>query len=488
VAARQAEDYRYSLPAIREERRPGGVMVAYGVTLALVVGAAALAFGFLGSEQRGATLRTPPTNLPTPSMPMPQQAAPAPAPKGGLSLPGNATATRPAPAPTAAPTQNPPGQTSPAPNQTGGSLKLPPRTPPTTQTAAAPPAPAPNSGLRQPERPLIQALPDPLSPDRPNASTWKPLAANGLPAPPPEKPAPPPSFRALPPVDTTEMIEVMADGLRLPKVSPSGWMPWIAYARRYTPDGPLARVGLMMINVGANEPLMKRAIEQLPGEVSLAFLPGTPDLNKWLQRARDYGHEVYLMLPVEDPGGPAERGIRPIETSVDATENLRRLRATMARGEGYVGFVVPFPGPVSQSEATMRPIIKEISERGLAVVEINAAQNAPAVYRLTVEMGVGYARNSSVLDYKADRKNIDENLDRMTRWVAEKPAGGGERKTARHAFGVVQPNAAAIDAIVDWSNKLASTPEVAFLPIIGHFECREACMMRVRRLQALLRQ
>ena len=31
------------------------------------------------------------------------------------------------------------------------------------------------------------------------------------------------------------------------------------------------------------KPLMKRAIEDLPGEVSLAFLPGTPDLLRWLR-------------------------------------------------------------------------------------------------------------------------------------------------------------------------------------------------------------
>jgi hypothetical protein len=482
VAAKEADDYRYRLPALREERRPGGLMVAYGVTLALVVGAAALAFGFMGADERGATLRAPPANLPTPGMPLPQTkaaatpqptaappASPSP-PHGGLQIPN-----------TAAPNQRP----APPPAQSG-SLKLPPRTP--SGPAAAPPAQPPTAGLTPPDKPLIQSLPDPASPDRQNASVWKPLTANGLPAPPPEKPTPPPSFRALPPVDTTEMIEVTSDGLRLPKVSAAGWMPWIAYARRYTPDGPSARVGLLMINVGANEPMMKRAIEQLPGEVSLAFLPGTPDLNRWLQRARDYGHEVYLMLPVEDPGGPAERGIKPIETSVDAAENLRRLRATMAKGEGYVGFVVPFPGPVSQSEATFRPIMKEISERGLSVVELNAAPNAPVVYRLTVELGVGYARNSSVLDYKANRQNIDENLDRMVRWVRESPTGQGNAKGARHAFGVVQPNAAAIDAIVDWAQRLSNTPEVAFLPIIGHFECREACMMRVRRLQALLRQ
>ena len=98
------------------------------------------------------------------------------------------------------------------------------------------------------------------------------------------------------------------------------------------------------------KPLMRRAIDDLPGEVNFAFLPGTPDLPRWLQRARERGHESYLMLPIEDPSGLAERGIRPIEASADPAENLRRLRAAMARGEGYVGFVVRSPGPVSQSE------------------------------------------------------------------------------------------------------------------------------------------
>ncbi len=513
------EEYRHRLPALREECRSGGLMVAYGITLALVIGSAALAFGFMGSDERGATARIAPTNLPTPTTPSPTRAT------GGLQLPVPPPATQLASATPAA--------------ATGGGLKLPPRPQPATvlppavavpaipapATPATAPAPAPppiqpssvalpprpvapvqtapvqtastqsvpmpikppsSPGLATPPRPLIQALPAPASSERQAAIAWKPLAANGLPAPPPEKPTPPPSFRALPPVDTTEMIEVTADGLRLPKISAVGWMPWIAYARRYTPDGPPARVGLMMINVGSNEPMMKRAIEQLPGEVSLAFLPGTPDLNRWLQRARDYGHEVYLMLPVEDPGGPAERGIKPIETGVDAAENIRRLRAAMAKAEGYVGFVIPFPGPVSQSEATFRPVVKEISERGLGLVEINAAQTAPAVYRLTVEMGVGYARNSSVLDYKATRANIDENLDRMVKWVTETMPEKGQ--TQRHAFGVVQPNAAAIDAIVDWAQRLSHRPGVALLPIIGHFECREACMMRVKRLQSQLRQ
>jgi polysaccharide deacetylase 2 family uncharacterized protein YibQ len=92
----------------------------------------------------------------------------------------------------------------------------------------------------------------------------------------------------------------------------------------------------------------------LPAEVSLAFLPGTPDLPAWLRRARERSHESYLMLPIEDPSSPGQRGIRPIETAAEAAENVRRLRVAMGRGEGYIGFVVPAPAPAMQSEQVAR--------------------------------------------------------------------------------------------------------------------------------------
>ena len=279
------------------------------------------------------------------------------------------------------------------------------------------------------------------------------------------------------------MIEVTDDGQRLPRISAGGWMPWIAYARRFDPEGPAARVGLLMLNLGADEALMRRAIGELPPEASLAFLAGTPDLRRWLRLTRERGHECYLMLPVEDPAGPAERGIRPIEASADPAENLRRLRTAMSRGEGCLGFVVPGPVLVAQSDLIARPLMKEIAERGLSLVEINPA-GVSAMYRLTVDLGVGYARSSTVLDYKlAGQGSIDSNLERLVEWAGERSNDGAPR----HDFGVLQPTDAAIDAIVAWRKRLQRQNGVALVPIIGHFECREACMARVRVQPAQLR-
>jgi hypothetical protein len=49
----------------------------------------------------------------------------------------------------------------------------------------------------------------------------------------------------------------------------------------------------------------------------------------------------------------------------------------------------------------------------------------------------------------------------------------------RHAFGVVQPDNVAIDAIVAWYKRRPASAAVSLVPIIGHFECRDACMARL---------
>lgn len=293
----------------------------------------------------------------------------------------------------------------------------------------------------------------------------------------------PSAFRILAPAEIAEMIEVTGEGLRLPRISSGGWMPWIANSRRFDPAGPPARIGLLMIDVGASEPLMRRAIEELPGEVSLAFLPGTPDLPYWLGQAREHGHETYLMLPAEDPSGLAERGLKPIETSADTSENLRRLRIAMARAEGYVGFVVRSPGPVSRSEATLRPLIKEIADRGLAVVEISPNPETAILHRLTVELGAGYARTTNILDYRLASDGVAGSLDRLAAWTSVSEP----ERTPRHAFGVMQPDNGAIDAVVAWRRRQVAPATVSLVPIIGHFECRTACMARVSAQPAQLR-
>lgn len=321
----------------------------------------------------------------------------------------------------------------------------------------------------------------PVSPASAAAVPPEPEPIQALPL--PVRPAPSLGFRKLPPEESAGMIEITADGLRLPRISPSGWMPWIANARRFDPSvGAPARLGLLMINVGLNEAATRKAIEELPPEVSLAFLPGTPDLPRWLQQARAFGHETYLMLPMDDPA-VGERGLRPIEAAADAAENLKRLRAILARGEGYVGLVITAPGRPALAEAVLRPLVKEIAERGLALIEISPMPGPALIQRLTEELGVGYARSTDVLDYKLAGDGVVGNLDRLAAWVAE----SAPDRAPRHAFGVAQPDEEAITGLRGWYKGQEARTDVSMVPIIGHFECRDACLNRMRTQPAQLR-
>jgi polysaccharide deacetylase 2 family uncharacterized protein YibQ len=288
--------------------------------------------------------------------------------------------------------------------------------------------------------------------------------------------ADPLAFRTFSLAERDDMVEETADGMRLPKVSSTGWMPWIANSRRFDPEGPAARVGLLMINVGSDEALMERAIEELPGEVSLAFLAGTPDLPKWMKHAHARDHETYLMMPVDEPDGVGERGIRPIDPRTPIAENVRRLRAALSRGEGYVGVVMSTVGEIARSDDLNAPLTKEIADRGLALIEIDPGGTQSPMARLAAEYGVGYARTSTVLDYKLARNGIGGNLDRLTQWTGETWPG----RPPRHDFGVLQPDALAIDAVIAWRRRLAQQSTVGLVPVIGHFECRTACMERLR--------
>jgi polysaccharide deacetylase 2 family uncharacterized protein YibQ len=309
----------------------------------------------------------------------------------------------------------------------------------------------------------------------------------------PPRPQPPAPFRALSPEEIGEMAEVLDDGTRLPRVAASGWMPWIAYARRFEASAATPRTGILMINLGADAPLTTRAIEELPGDVSLAFLPGSPDLSRWLKQAHDHGHEVYLMLPMDDQSVPAERGLRPVQPTLEPAENVRRLRLAMARGEGYVGFVMSPTSAAWQSEAALRPLVQEIAQRGLGVVEVNPGSTASTIQRLTDELGVGYARTREALDYKLSEGGIAANLDQLDAWVSEKVVGengvgdGAPGQSPRHRFGVVQPDGDAIDTIAAWMRGRPKKPVAALVPVIGHFECREACMTRLRAQPAQLK-
>ena len=182
---------------------------------------------------------------------------------------------------------------------------------------------------------------------------------------------------------------------------------------------------------------MQRAIEELPGEVSLAFLAGTPDLPRWLQRARERGHESLSHAARRgserprrtrhpaDPGlGRAGRESAPAARRDGARRGLCRLRDRLGRAGLAVGSGAASAG---QGDRRSRPRRgRDQSDAGHGDRSIASPSSSARATRA--------APTCSTTSWPSD--GVAGNLDRLVAWVGET----APERPPRHAFGVMQPD------------------------------------------------
>lgn len=477
-----ALDRRLPVP---RKTRGAGIYVAYSVAGALLLGAGALSLGHLASyrPERPTTAGQAVTQPPVPDAPA-SAAAPAPAtpPSVTIKLPpvkakapdAKDAATPPPTEPAAAPpppvaTAPPPPAPDPAPQDTPPAAAVP--------SAPALPGAFPNAAAPPPSAPAIAAA------DAADAPVNL-IAANGLPLPPPEKP-PAPSRRigmCPPGTDPADLVEAGPAG-HLPRIAGSGCMPWLAYAADFDHlDRQRPRLGVVVIGIGLNEPLTQKAVETMPPGTTLVFVPETPNLGRWIQRARERGLEAALLVPSQNPQGVQERGMPPLQKGLAPAENLLRLRATLARATGYVG-VVLLPSPVLEDEATLRPLLAEIRDRGLLVLEFERWNGKSLVHAISREMGIPYSTDIDSPIAWVDRFNANG------REITAGDIDAGLKEVEKHVrtvrFGLAWSLARplSIDRIAAWAAG-AHTRGILLAPVTGVTECAEICQKRLPRAPA----
>lgn len=157
------------------------------------------------------------------------------------------------------------------------------------------------------------------------------------------------------------------DGL-LPKIGPDGRLPWQAYARP-TPVVPAAapRLAVIITDMGLSERLTLPALEQLPGQVSVALNGQSPKIQDYIATTRANGHEVLLDIPAEPRFFPEEDpGPTALMTRIGTDANLKRLRVWLAKAQGIVGVMTSGGTQFVADGAAVTAVISELKLRGLA--------------------------------------------------------------------------------------------------------------------------
>ena len=223
-------------------------------------------------------------------------------------------------------------------------------------------APAPGETPAAPAQAMVSAPPPPP----PLVEPMTPPGGEPLAAPSFAHLAARDDLKALPAAPSNELLRTGPSG-PLP-IMANGKEPRVVYARPFVAEKKLPQLAVVVVGLGLSKEATEAAISKLPPEISLSFSPYAANLDGWIKKARNSGHEVLLDLPLEPPNFPLrDAGPLSVLSHQGAAEAVEQLETILAKATGYVGVAAGLHSPVASSEGWV-PILKDLKGRGLLLV------------------------------------------------------------------------------------------------------------------------
>ena len=231
----------------------------------------------------------------------------------------------------------------------------------------------------------------------------------------------------------------------LPIVTTDGRTVARAYARPFAGDATKPKIAIIVGGLGFNAGATQAAIDELPPEVTLSFVPYTSGLQTWVDRARARGHEVLLELPMEpfDPEAD-DTGPQTLMANGSSRENIGKLENLLSRAAGYFGVTNYQGGRFASSGVAGAPVAQALKSRGLVFVG-NAIGARTAFGVEAGRAGLPFSSADRIIDVERDANAIDEQLLNLEALALQ----NGSALGSGFAFPVT------IDQIEEWAENLS---------------------------------
>jgi hypothetical protein len=166
----------------------------------------------------------------------------------------------------------------------------------------------------------------------------------------------------------------------LPTIATDGRVPAQAYARPFRSNGR-PRVAIIVGGLGLNAVTTRAAIERLPAEVTLSFVPYAEGLQGWIDLARAQGHEVMLEMPMEPTGYPDnDPGPHTLLASAEAADIQARMNWLLGRATGYFGVTNYMGDRFATSDTGMTAFMTILRQRGVAFLDDGSMSRRPGAW------------------------------------------------------------------------------------------------------------
>ena len=191
----------------------------------------------------------------------------------------------------------------------------------------------------------------------------------------------------------------------LPIIAADGRTPFQAYAKPFRDTGA-PKAALVIGGLGLNAKTTRQAIQDLPAEITLSFVPYADGLQGWIDLARANGHEVLLEAPMEPLDYPQnDPGPYTLMAQDPPQETIKRLELLLSRATGYFAVTNYLGGRFVASDSAMALFAGAMHKRGLGFVDDgSAASRGGAEPRASAER---------VIDQDLDGGSIDQQLQAL---------------------------------------------------------------------------
>jgi polysaccharide deacetylase 2 family uncharacterized protein YibQ len=222
----------------------------------------------------------------------------------------------------------------------------------------------------------------------------------------------------------------------LPIIGPGGKSPFQAYSRPFTPNGK-PRIALVVGGLGLNAASTRAAIDKLPPEITLSFVPYAEGLQGWVDLARAGGHEVMLEIPMEPTDYPDnDPGPSTLMAQARPEETTKRLEWLLSRATGYFAVTNYLGGRFLSASAGMNAFLSNLKSRGVGFIDDGQGRRAGG--------GVPRASADAVIDDQLSAQAIDRQLLGLEAAALQR----GQALGAGFAYPVT------VEAIARWANGL----------------------------------